>query len=767
MKRVEIKIRGIVQGVGFRPYVFALANQFNLSGWVLNDAEGVLLEVEGNGINDFYAALTADPPPLARIDAMTRRDVPPRCDSTENFNIRPSRRGDGPATVGVAPDAAPCPACLAELFDPTDRRHRYPFINCAHCGPRYAIARRLPYDRPNTSMAAFALCPHCAHEYADPTDRRFHAQPLACPVCGPRLSHSITEICARLRAGDIVAIKGVGGFHLACDARNAAAVDRLRRRKQRNGKPFAVMVASAAVAATVVDLDDDERAALESPARPIIAARLSSAPQSPPLAVASLAPGLTTLGVASPSSPLHYLLFHELAGRPDGTAWLAAPATADVLAMTSANPGGEPLVVDDAEAARRLTGIADLIVGHDREIAVRIDDSVMRKTAGGLSFIRRARGFAPRAIKLARPLPPLLATGGDLKNAVCAVRGDEAFLSQHVGDLDNAATADFLAETVDHLLRILEITPQAVARDRHPDFHSSRFADIFAAERGLPVLPVQHHHAHAAAVLAEHRIEGPALALALDGYGMGDSPSIGKESADAWGGEMLALDGAGGYARIGSLAPLAMPGGDVAARQPWRMAAAALHKLGRGDEIPRRFADCPQAAGVRRLLEKDVHCPPTNACGRWFDAACGLLGVRLTTGYEAEAAMALEALVGRPCPPARLDRRFWRIDAENNQLDLSPLLERLLTAANPADGATLFHSGLIAALAAWTLPTLRARGLDFIVLSGGCLINAVLADGLRDVFAVAGVRPLFARQAPVGDGGLALGQAWAAGLALS
>lgn len=750
--RQRIRVGGQVQGVGFRPFVHALAARLGLTGWVLNDGAGVLAEVQGPAaaLAGFMAALTAETPPLARIDRVITEDAPAQA-GEGGFVIRASRGGTVIST-GVAPDAAVCPACLAEMCDPTARRYRYPFLNCTHCGPRYTITRRLPYDRPQTSMAGFPLCPDCRREYADPADRRFHAQPVACPVCGPRLSHAIEDVVAHLRAGRIVALKGLGGFHLACDAMNDAAVARLRQVKQRNGKPFAVMVANGVSAARLADLDPAELAALDSPARPIVIARRRDGAgqglENRAELAGDVAPGLAWLGVMLPSTPLHYLLFHEAAGRPDGVDWLTAPQ-ALTLVMTSANPGGEPLAIANDEAAARLADIADVIVDHDRDIVIRADDSVMRRSGGALRFIRRGRGFAPAPIRLARPQPPTLALGGRLKNAVCITRGDEAFLSQHIGDLDNAATYGFFVETIDHLLHVLGVTPEIVAHDRHPDFLSSRHA----LGLGLPAVAVQHHHAHVAAVLAEHGIEAPALGLALDGFGLGDD-------GGSWGGEMLLVDG-GRCERLGRLAPLAQPGGDIAARQPWRMAAAALHRMGRGDEISRRFGGFGPADGVRQMLARGVNAPPASSCGRWFDAACGLLGVQPLAGYEGEAPMLLESLVRRP----RVDGRWWRIDqtGTGRELDLTPLLERLLTAEDAADGADLFHGGLVAALLDWVLPALQARGLGQVVLSGGCLMNAVLADGLVAGCAAAGVTALLPRLAPANDGGLALGQAWVAG----
>ena len=769
MKRLRVRVRGQVQGVGFRPFVHALAGRFGLTGWVLNDGEGVLAELQGGAPGALLAALEAEAPPLARIDAVEVADIPPDPAET-GFAIRPSR--GGAVTTGVSADAAVCPSCLAELFDPRDRRYRYPFLTCTHCGPRFTITRRLPYDRPNTAMAGFPLCPACAAEYADPADRRFHAQPTACPACGPRLSHAIEDILAALAAGRIVAIKGLGGFHLACDAFNAEAVARLRERKQRNGKPFAVMVANAASAERLAEVGAAERALLEGVARPVVLLRrrfpltpnpsptrgeglYGSALQSPsPLRgrgvgvrganclPPAIAPDLTRIGVMLPCTPIQYLLFHEAAGRPPGTAWLEEPQDL-TLVMTSANPGGEPLVIGNAEARDRLAGIADLIVDHDRDILVRADDSVMRVMAGAPAFLRRGRGHVPVPIRLPRAVPPVLAVGGHLKATVCLTRGAEAFLSQHVGDLDNAATLAFLEETVAHLRAILEVEPVAVAHDLHPDFQSTRFAESL----GLPAIPVQHHHAHVAAVLAEHGVTGPALGLALDGFGLG-------ADGGSWGGEMLLVDGAR-FERIGQFAPLAQPGGDAAARQPWRMAAAALARMGRGAEIGERFLHCGPADGVRRLIETGFNAPPTTSCGRWFDAACGLLGVRAVAGFEGEAPMVLESLVRRPTVLAG----GWRI--ADGVLDLTPLLESLLQ-INAQDGADRFHGTLVAALLDWAMTVLSARGLDRIALSGGCLMNAVLAEGLVEGFAARGITALLPRRAPANDGGLSLGQAWVA-----
>ena len=484
--RRRIAVSGIVQGVGFRPFVFRLASDLALDGWVRNDAAGVTIEVEGDPdrVDNMVRRIATDAPPRSRVDNV----VVSACAAhrgKRGFAILVS--GGGRAATAIGPDGAICAECLAELFDPADRRYRYPFINCIHCGPRYTITRQLPYDRATTSMAAFAQCPSCRAQYASPRNRRFHAEPNACPDCGPQLAFldaegsslpdvdPVEETVSRLAHGQIVAIKGLGGFHLACDARNAAAVARLRGRKAREEKPFAVMVANLESLPGFAEVSPAERALLYSGERPIVLLRKSARADA---LLPGIAPGLAWLGAMLPYTPLHYLLFHEAAGRPAGTAWLE-DAHDIVLVMTSANPGGEPLVIGNDEAVARLAGIADAFLVHDRDIVVRCDDSVLRAVpegAGGCQFVRRARGYTPRAIKLARSGPSVVAVGGWYKNTICVTRGDEAFVSQHIGDLDNAPTCGALDEAVAHLTAILDVEPVAVAHDLHPDFYSTRYA---------------------------------------------------------------------------------------------------------------------------------------------------------------------------------------------------------------------------------------------------------------------------------------------------
>ncbi|MGO8972771.1 MAG: carbamoyltransferase HypF [Steroidobacteraceae bacterium] len=755
----HIRVSGVVQGVGFRPFVWRLARDLELCGWVRNDSRGVEITAEGPEVR-LYALierLRRDAPPRARVDAVIARAVAP--EGLEGFRIVESISARCATAIGA--DTAVCADCLAELFDPAGRRWRHAFITCTHCGPRYTIARGLPYDRSRTSMSGFALCADCGREYADPADRRFHAEPIACPNCGPQLrlldgdglelpGDPIAATLARLQAGAIVAIKGLGGYHLVCDARNGAAVATLRARKDREAKPLAVMAASPVSLSELVALDDRARQLLSSPERPIMLApkRRDADTQLP-----GVAPGLGALGVMLPTTPLQWLLFHEDAGRPAGLGWLAG-AQPLVLVMTSANPGGEPLVTGDAEALERLAGIADAYLQHDREIVVRCDDSVVIARGGERApgFVRRARGYTPQAIRLAAAGPAVLAVGAFLKNTVCVTRADEAFVSQHIGDLDDAATLSFFEESIVHLLRILEVEPQLIAHDLHPDFPSTNFAAEFGAARGIRTIGVQHHHAHVAAVLAEHRFRGPVLGLALDGIGLGSD-------GGAWGGELLIVDGAQ-MQRAGHLATLPMPGGDRAAREPWRMAAAALHKLGRGAEIAARFPAQRAAAQLAELLDRGVRCPPTSSAGRLFDAAAALLGVAELSRFEAEAAMRLEALAGNT--RGAVAAGAWRIEADGT-LDLLPLLGVLADSrAHAGAAAALFHATLAAALSAWIEAAAECAGIDTVVLCGGCLLNGILRERLEAALQLAGLRALCAINLPPNDGAISVGQAWVA-----
>jgi hydrogenase maturation protein HypF len=705
---------------------------------------------------------------------------------------------------------AVCDECLAELFDPSSRRYRHAFITCTHCGPRFTVTRALPYDRPQTSMAAFPLCPACSSEYTAPADRRFHAETTCCPQCGPRLNLSdaqgqtltgdpITQTLRLLQSGGIVAIKGLGGFHLACDARKADAVARLRFRKNREAKPFAVMLANVASVAPYAEIrhceppvpgqiphtdlqpgpvtasdarqsmqsgshgfpryarEDQLRTLLESRERPIVLLRTQAGCDA---ALPGVAPGLQRLGVMLPATPIHFLLFHEAAGRPAGTAWLDQPQ-ALVLVMTSANPGGEPIVRDTAEAHARLAGIADALLDHDRDIVARCDDSVLQVAAGSAQFIRRSRGVAPAAMALPQAGPSVLAFGSHLKNTVCVTRGHDAFLSPHIGSLDNAASCQFQDETVQRLCDLLDVKPKLVAHDLHPDDYSTRAAVAYAQRHDLPTLAVQHHHAHIAAVCAEHGWQGPLLGLALDGVGLGSDGT-------AWGGELLRVDGAH-FARLGHLRPLPMPGADRAAREPWRMAAAVLHALGRNAEIVQRCQD-PAASTVAAMLARQFNCPRTSSMGRVFDAAAGLLGLSHTLAYEAQAAMLLEQAATQHIqvhgwPDPMPNGYLISASAAISQLDLLPVLDALIDARDVGHAAAVFHATLAAALTDWVLQAANTTGLTTLAWGGGCFLNALLTSQLRQNLQGQGITLLAPQRSAPGDGSIALGQAWVACLA--
>jgi hydrogenase maturation protein HypF len=719
-RRVRVRIRGSVQGVGFRPFVHTLAARHRLAGFVLNDGDGVLAEVEGFGVAPFLGALEQETPSLARIDHVEVTGLP--WEGEHGFTIRESvARGGGSAII--VPDSATCASCLEDLFDPESRFYLYPFVTCTQCGPRFTIVHRLPYDRPNTSMSSFTMCPACVRDYESPEGRRLHAETIACAACGPRLSHSVEDIATALQHGQVVALKGLGAYHLFCDAKNEAAVSRLRARKRRPSRPLAVMTASVASVTLFAAPTADELGLLTHAARPIVLCRGGET------LAPSVAPRMNRIGLMLPSVPLHHLLFHAL-----------APGA--VLVATSANVSGEPPVIDDAEAIHTLSDVADLVVTHNRPIVVRADDSVTAVIDGAPRMIRRSRGFVPQPIGLQEEGGVVLAVGAHLKATLCVTRGREAFVSQHVGDLGSAGAVRFYESTARELIAMLGVAPELVICDLHPDFRSTHFA----LETGLPVLQVQHHAAHVAAVAAEHHLRGPVLGVALDGYGYGDDGS-------AWGGELIVLDGAK-WTRLGHLAPLALPGGDRAAREPWRMGVAALFALGRVSEAARRFPGIERASRLSAAPLAIGLSPSTTSLGRWFDAAAALLGVCTEQTYEGQAAMELEALVQTP----QAMPHGYRI--QDHVLDLRPLLTRLLEpGTTPRQGAELFHGTLIAGLADWIEQAADALGQTHVALAGGCLMNKVLAEGLAATLRARSMIPWLPLAVPANDGGLALGQA--------
>jgi len=726
-ERRRVRVRGAVQGVGFRPFVYGLAERYGLSGFVLNDQDGVLAEIEGDGGDLFLSALRRERPALARIETVVVTRVPAL--GRRGFAIRESLTAGPGVALGV-PDAATCQSCLEDLFDPACRFHLYPFVTCTDCGPRFTITRRTPYDRANTAMSDFELCDPCAADYADPASRRFHAEAIACPACGPRLSHPVEEIAAALDDGRIVALKGIGGFHLLCDATDEVAVSLLRERKRRPARPFAIMVGGETVLSPFARSTPGERELLSRSARPIVLVCKGYG------LATSIAPGLGRVGVMLPSAPVHHLLFHALSSMRRGEKMSRA------LVVTSANIAGEPLVIDNDAAMKDLSFLADLIVTHDRSILQRADDSVMAVIDGAPAFIRRGRGFAPEPIDLGEDGPAVVAVGAHLKATICITRGREAFVSQHLGDLNTAQTVQFYQHTLSRLLTELGVKPQLVACDLHPDYRST----LVAEGLGLPVLRVQHHAAHLATVAAEHHLREPLIGVALDGHGYGTDGA-------AWGGELMHGEG-GQWRRVGALVPLAMPGGDRAAREPWRMGLAAMVALGRGGEAADRLYRHPLAASLVERVSADASGPLTTSMGRLFDAAAALLGVCEEQSYEGQAAMELEALVGVP----EVLSDGFRIN--QNRLDFKPLLGALLQPGLGArQGAALLHGTVTAGLTEWIVQYAEHTGQKNVVLGGGCFINRVLAEGLAHALRGRGLVPWLARAVPANDGGISLGQA--------
>lgn len=742
--RARLIIRGLVQGVGFRPFVHRLATQHRFTGFVRNHPHGVCIEVQGESIDAFVAALSKQPPPLSRIDHIELTPIP---DAQEaGFAITDSQL-DGQNQTFVGADIAPCQDCLTEIFCPSERRHLYPFTNCTHCGPRYTITSSLPYDRLRTTLRDFPLCRLCSVEYHDPADRRFHAQPIACPDCGPQLSLPLSDVAKQLLDGQVVALKGLGGYHLVCDATQPAVVRRLRDRKQRDAKPLAVLTLNVASARLFAHVSDEAAQLLQDPQRPIVLLptlcptkqRLTLAP--------AVAIDLSTVGVLLPMSPLHELLCFYLLGCPTDPSWrLRAQPLA--LLLTSGNLHDEPTITDDVEAQHKLRTVADVIVSHSRPIAARCDDSVVKIVAHQPLWLRRARGLTLEPIDLPVELPPLLGIGGDLKSTLCLSRGKQAFVSPHIGDLGSPAMASAFRETLAHMQTLLGCQPEAVIADRHPDFVCRRLV----ADLNLPLWEVSHHHAHALAVLAEHGGRQKALALVLDGFGLSDDGS-------AWGGELLLLTHET-YRRVGHLRPLPQPGGERAAREPWRLATALLGLLGQPQRAEQRFGSRWPVSSLLPLLRRPQLSPLSSACGRYFQTAAALLQLREVEHYEGEAAMVLESQVEQP----RVLTDGWTIAKSPKtgclELDLTPLWLALLD-CNAREGAELFHGTLAAALAALAVPALREHQLSELVLTGGCVANSVLTGALTDALGAEQISVLLPRRMPPGDGALSLGQVFA------
>lgn len=699
-------ITGTVQGVGFRPTVYRLATELGLTGHIYNTSHGVCIEIQGERVDDFLTTLTLNLPPLAKIETIKQHTIPHK-PKEKNFCIHQSENKGN--STHLPTDTTLCDTCLKELFDPSSRYYLYPFITCTDCGPRYTLTHTLPYDRSNTSMKTFPLCTACQNDYATPSNRRYHAQTIACKVCGPQLSEDIETIAKSIQAGKIVALKSLGGYQLICDARNSQAIQRLRDFKRRAEKPFAIMVPNQTSVSQFAHCNNSEEQLLQSQQRPIVILKRKSS-----LLADNIAPGLNSIGIMLPYTATHYLLFHALSNTAD-----------TALVVTSANPEDCPMMTDEQEVQQILAPMADLIVDYNREITHRLDDSVMTIMNHKPCFIRRARGYVPEAMTLPKEIPPTLALGAYLKNTICVTRGKEAFISQPIGTLNTAENRRFFHKTIHDLLDFLNVKPECIAHDLHPDFYSTRVAETF----DLPSFAIQHHHAHVAAVAAEIGLQTPALGLALDGFGLG-------EDQQAWGGELFFYDGIH-YERKGHFKPLLQPGGDKAAKQPFRMANSVLFELGQ--------AESPPGFPAR-----------TSSCGRLFDAASALLGVCDINDYEAQAAMQLESLVTQPT----VFKQGWTI--ESNQLNLLPLFNKLID-CDATTGANLFHGTLAAALTEWTLTMANELNIKDVILAGGCFLNRILTELLMTQLRNLGLKPHFPSHCPPNDAGLSLGQAWIAG----
>ncbi|MEG2171952.1 MAG: carbamoyltransferase HypF [Desulfovibrionaceae bacterium] len=789
-KRYSLIVGGQVQGVGFRPFVYRCAVEHGLTGSVGNTSEGVEIQVQGpaKGLNAFLADFENQLPPLAQVTSCTRREIP-LTQGEDRFVITHSGATGGGHTVLVSPDVALCPQCQADMDDPLNRRYLYPFTNCTDCGPRYTITRAIPYDRSSTSMACFPLCPTCHAEYTDPLNRRFHAQPNACPLCGPRLwaveghkgeeenSHAYGEkqgtdstqtvqtIATALQQGRIAAIKGLGGFQLACDAFNAKAIALLRVRKHRPHKALAIMVPDMARARLVAELSPAHEALLRSAEAPIVVC-----PQKAGILPQGIAPDGHNVGLMLPYTPLHKVLFALFA-----SADRSQPAG---LVMTSGNAGGEPICLGNREALQRLRDIADIFLLHNRDILVRADDSVVAvvpETSQPLLY-RRARGYVPRPLPLpayagASQEPCVVGMGAALKATLCFTRGNAAFVSQHVGDLQNLETWQFYQEVATHLEHLLEVRPAALVCDLHPDYMSTLCAYEWAQEKALPLLRLQHHAAHAWSVLAENGYEGSALVWTLDGTGLGTQGPLGLEqnqdcrtgTPEIWGGELLRIDTAQGtQTRVGSLSTFPLPGGDAAVREPWRVAQGMLALLGKTWTWPAPHAKA--ATIITHMVRQKLHCPPTSSVGRLFDAVAALLGLCLVTSYEGQAALRLQEAQDTEKSDSRYAIRLlapthdslWRMDSLHL---FGQIYEECLQGVPVGRIARKFHYSLAQGLADMAACVAREQALQYVGLSGGVMQNPTLVAILPSLLTQHGLQPLLHKALPPNDGCIAFGQA--------
>lgn len=749
--RLAVTVRGVVQGVGFRPFVYNAAQAESLSGWVLNEPDAVRIEVQGNGpaLGRFVESLRNGHPPQARVDALDVQEVAARTSASNDpasFQIRKSS-GDSVPKPSVPPDLATCSECLLEIRDSSERRHGYAFTNCTNCGPRWSIIEQLPYDRPRTSMKHFAMCDDCRSEYEDPSDRRFHAQPIACPACGPKVElrksdgtpiadgeRALMESASALLSGRILALKGLGGFQLIVDATNQAAVETLRQRKQRPDKPLAVMLPNLAAVKDRCLVDEDEAKALESSAAPILLLRRRKDHDAVKDVASAVAPGNPHLGVMLPYTPLHHLLMGRIA-RP--------------IVCTSGNLSEEPMAISTDDTVSRLGRISDLILTHDRRIVRPVDDSVARVGPDGLQMMRRARGYAPLPISVGGDLPTVLAVGGHLKNTIALSLESKVVLSPHVGDLDNTLAVDVHRRAVEDMIAFFNVTPDVVACDLHPDYASTRHAEELASQWDVPLLRIQHHHAHVASCVAEHRIEGPVLGLSWDGTGYGVDGTV-------WGGEVLTCDDAK-FDRVAHLRTFALPGGDRAVREPRRSALGVLFEI-MGDATADIAAQWFRSEDLRTLIDAMARpklFPRTSSMGRLFDGVATLCGLSERVSFEGQAAMALEFAADpdvRDAYPLPLSED---IPARANW---EPLIRGVIE--NRSEGvavariAARFHN----ALADFALSAAERSDCRQVVLSGGCFQNALLRDRVRERLLGKGFKVYTHREVPMGDGGIALGQ---------
>ncbi len=770
MERRSVTVRGIVQGVGFRPFVHSLAAQLQLSGFVRNQSGNVQIEVEGDSaaLETFRQALTHQPPPLARVDRVTWEAMD--CRGQNGFDIQPSVR-DRSQDVFISPDIATCDGCLAEMRNPHDRRYAYPFVNCTNCGPRLTIIRAAPYDRAQTTMASFVMCPQCLAEYHDPSNRRFHAEPTCCSQCGPRLrlvsadggeldrDDPLAGFLDVIQRGGIGALKGLGGYHLVCDASRADVVEELRRRKHRDDKPFAVMVADLGHAEQLCWISEEERALLTSPRRPIVLLRRHTGHQGEghaPLA-AAVAPGNPHLGLMLPYTPLHHLLVAGTNGCP--------------LIMTSGNRSDEPIAYDDETAPEQLAGIADVFLAHDRPIHVRCDDSVTRVVDGSECIIRRSRGYAPVPIPLSVESPrPVLAVGGQLKGTFALARGRSAFVSHHLGDLDHFEAYRAFLRDVPLYEDLFEVRPTCLAHDLHPDYAATRYAQQRARQDGIPTLAVQHHHAHVASCMAEHGLAGEVIGVAFDGTGLGTDGAI-------WGGEFL-VAGYRNFQRTAHLRYVPLPGGDAAIREPWRMTASYLLDAGCDLSLLDGSVELHALKTVLRMCRRGINAPPTSSMGRLFDAVAAMIGLRSRTSFEAQAAMELEWLAtdvpaGGHYPFDLVD---GPVDAEGPstsesspsvprrpcQIDVRPLIRGVIAdltrGIEKSRIARRFHSTIAEIIAQMCRRLRDQTELNRVVLSGGVFMNAILTAEAPARLMAEGFDVFSHRQVPANDGGISLGQ---------